>query len=198
MTQSAINCRAATPEDADALAVLVNMAGDGLPLYLWTRMARPGEDAWQVGRSRALREEGGFSYLNSIIADLSGDTAGCLIGYALAEEPADTDLASVPPMFAPLEELEALAPNTWYINVVAVMPEFRGQGVGSRILERAEQAASEADRPGLSLIVADANVGARRLYARAGFNEIARRPIVKEQWPTEARDWVLMIKSLAS
>ena len=196
MPQSAINFRAAMSEDANALAVLINFAGEGLPLYLWASMAQPGEDAWKVGRSRALREEGSFSYRNSIIAELSGETAGCLIGYALAKEPEKTDLSSIPPIFVPLQELEELAADSWYINVVAVNPEFRGRGVGSRLLERAEQAASEADKPEVSLIVADANVGARKLYARAGFSELAKKPMVKEQWHSEAREWVLMVKAV--
>jgi ribosomal protein S18 acetylase RimI-like enzyme len=196
MTQSSIRLRPATRADAPALAELVNLAGEGLPLYLWTSMAAPGQDASEVGRSRALREEGGFSYRNSVIAELDGETAGCLIGYALAKERVQTDLTSVPPMFVPLQELEDLAPDTWYVNVVATYAKFRGRGVGSRLLELAEQAAREADRSGVSLIVADANVGARRLYARTGYREIARRPIVKERWQTAAQAWVLMLKAL--
>ncbi len=43
---------AATPDDADALAQLIDMAGEGLPHYLWARMAGPGETAWDVGRRR--------------------------------------------------------------------------------------------------------------------------------------------------
>ncbi len=35
--------RRATPEDADALAELINFAGEGLPLYLWGKMAEAGE-----------------------------------------------------------------------------------------------------------------------------------------------------------
>ena len=194
MTNSSIELRPAIRKDARALAELINFAGYGLPLYLWTELAEPGEDAWELGRSRALREEGGFSYRNSVIAELGGEVAGCLIGYALAKEPTRTDLSSVPPLFVPLEELEELAPNTWYINVVAAYPEFRGQGVGSRLLERAEQAARETDRPALSLIVADTNVGARRLYASKGYRQIATRPLVKERWQTDAREWVLMRK----
>jgi hypothetical protein len=38
--------RQATPGDAPALAELVNLAGEGLPLYLWTSMAEPGESAF--------------------------------------------------------------------------------------------------------------------------------------------------------
>ena len=29
----------ATPNDADALAALINIAGEGLPLYLWESLA---------------------------------------------------------------------------------------------------------------------------------------------------------------
>ncbi len=52
--------RRATPDDAAALAELINFAGEGLPLYLWERMAEPGETPWQVGRRRARREAGAF------------------------------------------------------------------------------------------------------------------------------------------
>lgn len=195
MTTSPIKLRPAIADDAPALAELVNLAGEGLPFYLWSKLAEPGEDAWAVGRSRALREEGSFSYRNAVIAELGGATAGCLIGYPLATAPVQTDMSSLPPMFVPLQELENLAPNTWYLNVVAAFPEFRGRGVGSRLLECAEEAALEADRPAVSLIVADANVAARRLYERRGYREMARRPMVKEQWQNDGREWVLMVKT---
>ena len=47
--------RRAAIEDAPILAELVNYAGDGLPLHLWSKMAAPGESAWDVGRRRAAR-----------------------------------------------------------------------------------------------------------------------------------------------
>jgi hypothetical protein len=56
-----ITIRQATPDDADALAQLINFAGEGMPVYLWERMAEEGETAWDVGRRLALRGEGGFS-----------------------------------------------------------------------------------------------------------------------------------------
>ena len=71
--------RAATPEDAAALAELIDLAGEGLPLYLWERMAEPGETAWDVGRRRARRESGAFSYRNAVVAERHGKTAGCLV-----------------------------------------------------------------------------------------------------------------------
>lgn len=58
--------------DAPVLAELVNHAGDGLPLHLWSKMAASGESAWDVGRRRAERPEGGFSYRNAVIVEHGG------------------------------------------------------------------------------------------------------------------------------
>ena len=89
------------------------MAGEGMPFYLWTDMAGPDGDAWEIGRQRALRDSGGFSWRNATMAEADGAIAGCLIGYRLADVPEPVDLGSLPPMFAPLEELEEVAPGNW-------------------------------------------------------------------------------------
>lgn len=188
----------ATPDDAEALAQLVNMAGEGLPLYLWGRMAGPGQTAWEVGCGRARRTEGAFSYRNAVTVR-AGDKAdgaviACLIGYVIPEKPPPVD-PDLPALFVPLQELENLAPGTWYVNVLAVLPEHRGQGHGGRLLALAEAEARAAGRRGLSLIVADANTGARRLYARRGFREAARRRMVKDGWRNPATKWVLLVKT---
>jgi hypothetical protein len=46
----------------------------------------------------------------------------------------------------------------------------------------------------ISIMVSDANVGARRLYERLGYREVARRTMVKEQWVSDGDEWVLLIK----
>ena len=186
--------RAATPDDAHALAELINYAGEGLPLYLWEAMAEPGESPWDVGRRRARREQGGFSYRNALMAESGGSIAGCLIGYELAREPEPIDFAQTPPMFVPMLELENLAPGTWYVNVLATYPDRRGRGIGGRLLDIAESRGREASLAGLSIIVSDANSGARRLYERKGYRTKAERPIVKEGWQNAGENWVLLTK----
>jgi hypothetical protein len=79
--------RPARLDDAPLLAELVNYAGEGLPLYLWSKLAEPGESAWDVGRRRAAREEGSFSYRNATMIEHEGQTAGCLIGYEIPDQP---------------------------------------------------------------------------------------------------------------
>jgi len=52
------------------MADLVNMAGEGLPLYLWTKLAAPGQSPSEVGQERARRESGAFSYRTTIVREL--------------------------------------------------------------------------------------------------------------------------------
>jgi ribosomal protein S18 acetylase RimI-like enzyme len=128
------------------------------------------------------------------VIEEAGSVVACLIGYRLPDEPEPIDYQTMPAMFVGLQELENLAPATWYVNVVAAYPEMRGRGLGTRLLSVAEQLARETQASGMSIIVADANAGARRLYERVGYREAARRKIVKERWKSPAEDWVLLLK----
>ena len=185
--------RRARPDDAQALAELVDFASEGLALYLWTKIAGPDGDPWAVGRERALRESGAFSYRNAAVLERHGRVAAGLIGYPLPDRPEPIP-SDMPPMFVPLQELENLAPGTWYVNVLAAYPDKRGQGLGTGLLALADKLAAEAGRRGLSIIVSDANTGARQLYERTGYREVARRPKVKEDWQNPGKDWVLLVK----
>jgi hypothetical protein len=50
----------------------------------------------------------------------------------------------------------------------------------------------------MSIIVADTNTGARKLYERSGYREVARRRMVKEDWQHPGIDWVLLTKQLGT
>jgi hypothetical protein len=113
--------RPAVKSDARLLAALVNFAGEGLPLYLWGKLAQPGQTAWDLGVQRASRDEGSFSYRNATIIEHDSQAAGSLIGYEIPDNPEPVP-SGMPTMFVPLQELENLAPATWYVNVLAVLP----------------------------------------------------------------------------
>jgi ribosomal protein S18 acetylase RimI-like enzyme len=185
--------RQATPADARALADLVHFASEGLALHIWTKVAGPGGNPWEIGRERARRETGSFSYRNAVVAEENGRIAAGLIGYPLPDRPEPIP-EGMPAMFVPLQELENLAPGTWYVNVLAAYPEDRGKGHGTALLAIAEELAADTGRSGLSIIVSDGNDGARRLYERCGYREIARRRKVKEDWATSGTNWVLLVK----
>lgn len=181
-------------EDARELAQLIDIAGEGFGTYLWMQAAGPGESALDVGMRRAQREEGGFSYRNATIAEIDGKTAGLLLGYRLAD-PYDTgDLNALPALVRPLVELESIAPASWYVNALAAFPKYRNKGLGTLLLAEAERIARRTKAPSLSLIVADQNEGAKRLYLRCGYRETARRLLVPFPGLGHGGDWVLMMK----
>jgi ribosomal protein S18 acetylase RimI-like enzyme len=169
--------RPATKADASALAVLVDIAGEGLPAHLWSTLKAPGQSILEVGRERAAREEGGFSYRNAIVAEeVGGEIAACLVGYRLDDPYELGDLEEIPELVRPLVLLEAKAPGSWYVNVLATFPEFRRLGIGIELLGIAEQKALADGAAALSVIVAGGNERAARLYRRAGFTAAAREP----------------------
>lgn len=192
-----ITIRPASRRDASDMAILVDIAGYGLPSYAWRDMVESGEaiSVMEAGRIRALRDEGSFSWRNAIMADLDGRTAGLLVGYRQPDTPEEVDLAEIDPVFRPLFELEALAPATWYVNVLATFAEFRSRGVGRALMAEAERQGADAGTTGLSLIVEDDNEGGTRLYRSLGFEEKARRPFVTIPGGRDAKDWILMVKA---
>src|SRR5262245_66543366 len=99
--------RQATAQDAGALADLVEFASEGLALKVWSKIAGPGGDAWAIGRERAQRETGSFSYRNAVLVEAGGGIAARLIGYPLPAQTAALAPA-MPLMFVPLPELENL------------------------------------------------------------------------------------------
>jgi ribosomal protein S18 acetylase RimI-like enzyme len=189
--------RPAALADASALAVLIDIAGEGIPAYLWSAWKAPDQTILEFGRERARREEGGFSYRNAIVAEVAGEIAASLVGYRLDDPYYDLpDVDELPDVVHPLIKLEAQVPGTWYVNVLAAFPEFQGQGMGTKLLEAAETKGREGNAPAMSVIVASWNDGAARLYARAGYADVAREPAVLPPGFAHEGDWVLMAKPL--
>ncbi|HET9703123.1 MAG TPA: ribosomal protein S18-alanine N-acetyltransferase [Vicinamibacterales bacterium] len=57
-----------------------------------------------------------------------------------------------------------------HINNLAVRPEMRRRGLGSRLLDAVMKEAGKLGAASLMLEVRESNTAARRLYERAGFN----------------------------
>ncbi len=192
-TAGPLKSRPATAADAECLVDFVLMAGEGLPDRVWAEMAEPGESLREVGLRRASRSEGAFSYTNATLFEQNGRVVGGLVGYKLPDtpEPIGEDF---PPEFVPLQELENLACGTWYVNILGVYDDARGQGVGTAMLARAEANAASEDARGLSIIVFSSNPGAEKLYRNVGYVEVARRTMNMPGWRHDGCEAILLVK----
>lgn len=187
--------RAARKADASEMVALMDCAGYGMPLWVWQGMKTDETSVLEVGRKRAMREEGSFSYRNTHILEDMGQVMGMLIGYSIDDPYEMGDMEKTPEAFRPLVELEAQAPGSWYVNVVAVHAEHRGRGLGSRLLGHAEHVARQTRNGAMSIIFESRNLRAYRLYQRLGYHEVARRP--RTSFPGDAtgsEEWILMKK----
>ncbi|MDX1756025.1 MAG: GNAT family N-acetyltransferase [Marinobacter sp.] len=188
--------RNARKEDARDLAFLINLAGEGLPAYLWQSQAGPGESGMEVGVKRAAREEGGFSYRNARVFEHDGKLAGMAVAYPLADPYDVGALTDLPEVVKPLIELEARAPGSWYLNALATFEPYRRQGVARQLMADSALLARSRRCRSMSLIVASDNVAAAALYERLGFQERARKPAIPYPGCARDGDWVLMVKAL--
>jgi ribosomal protein S18 acetylase RimI-like enzyme len=188
--------RPARKADASDIALLVNIAAHGGPAEGWAvdKDADGTYDPIEVGRLRALRDTGPFTWRNATMAESDGEIVGMVLGYREPDE-APPVPADAPPFFVPLYELEGEAAGHWYINMLGVYVSSRGKGIGSKLLDVAEARRAETKARGLALIVEDVNAGARKLYERRGFAVHARRKIVP--FPgggPDGEEWLLMVK----
>ncbi len=188
--------RDATRADARDLAYLINLAGEGLPEYLWGMMAEGGASPQEVGAQRAGREEGGFSYRHARVCIERGRVVGMIIAYRLPDPYGLEDLDDAPAPVQPLLRLEAQVPGSWYINGIATLPAARRKGVGRLLMAQAEASAIGAGCHELSLIVAEENRQACAFYHHLGFGELASLPLVP--WPgcPHGGRWLLMTRRL--
>ena len=163
-------------EDGERFARYFDVAGDGLM-------------RWMVGRQfvsiigKAYLESGhDLSYEHVWFAESDGVVAGMMSGYSAAEHERSKD----GPLFraAGLRAIRVVATwllarpifsfmdrvpeGDWYLQAVAVDEANRGAGIGSALLDHAENLAAGDGASRLALDVAVDNAAARRLYERRG------------------------------
>lgn len=196
-TQITDYIRQAEPSDAQSLAKLINLAGEGIPNWLWARACDAGQTPLDIGTERAKREHGGFSYRNALVALSGGHPIGMVLSYAITEAPTENP-DDLPAPIAPFVALEKQSVNTWFINALAVFAEGQNQGIGSGLLSAAEHLARAKGFDKMSIQVYAQNTGAVRLYARHGYTPVASDPVRLHPCPPNyTGDVLLMMKTLS-
>ena len=175
--------RSATHADCLAIAELSQMASDNMVDHFWADSQLPGQSLEEVGAEAAKSENANFSYRNTRIACEHDEIAGMLLAYRLpVAEDNDDDPLEFPEFVRPLIQLEQLVAESFYINMLATYPRFRGQGIGRKLLAEVDKHAITADCKLISILVFAINQGALRLYLRHGYKIVERLPMVASDY----------------
>jgi ribosomal protein S18 acetylase RimI-like enzyme len=191
MRETSYAIRPAHKSECRRIAELYSVSSDGVADYIWTKLARPGEEILDVGRRRYEREGTPFSYENCKMVELRGSVVGMLVAFPMQ---VDEEYEEADPVLRPYSVLEE--DQSYYICGMAVDAAHRGKGIGTRLLAEAESACRQLGLEKLSLIVFEQNAGARQLYERSGYAERRRHPVVPHPLIHCTGDAILMVKSL--
>ena len=180
MKSENIIVREARREDAATIAQAVAMAiGDEVALRAYC-----GDDYIAVLIEMAAREATQYSWQNGLIAEVDGIVAGAVVGYdggrlgVLREGTFDVlrELVGRTPTI--VDETEV---GEYYLDSVAVLPEFRGLGVGRELVAAFCEKAFAEGHERVGLIVDFDNPQAEKLYTSLGFRRINTRPFFTHQ-----------------
>lgn len=130
----------------------------------------------------AARTDAQYSHVNALIAETpEGDVAGVIVAYDGAR------LHSMRRVFAevanevlgydidPDAMSDETTPDEIYLDSLAVFPQWRGQGVASKLIAAMAEHYKDAGKP-LGLLCDPDNHRARRLYDSLGFKPVGQRP----------------------
>ena len=190
--------RKADITDCLAIAELSQMAGDGIPGYFWADSQKPGQSLEATGAELLQSETANFSYRNALVACEDDIVAGMILAYRLpAAEDNDEDPLDFPEFVRPLIELEQCVAGSFYVNLIATYPLFRGRGVATALLAETDRLALAAQSDLISIAVFATNPGAFQLYRRLGFETVERRAVIACDYHP-ATEVLLMTKTPAT
>ena len=118
----------------------------------------------------AASEETIYSYENTLVSEIDGKVVGAMCAYDGAyyqrlKQPI-VDALGPDCGFAKIKETEA---GEFYLDSVGVLPEYRGKGIASRLINAQCERAASLGHEVAGLIVDVDKLQAEGLYARLGF-----------------------------
>ncbi|MEQ2130461.1 GNAT family N-acetyltransferase [Caldanaerobacter subterraneus KAk] len=136
-----------------------------------------------------------FSFEHSIFVEIDNKIAGMVLGYSFEqkiEEELNTGLLlakylkgdflrKLPYLFKAESILGKITKEEYYLSNIAVYSEFRGLGLGSKLLEEIEQEARKLKCKRIVLDVEIENEKAIKLYEKLGYKIIERSPLFKSR-----------------
>ena len=174
-----ITIRQATPSDAPTIARIIayGFGEDMLRQYC-------GEQGLQILEALAHMEVSQYSYHHALIAEIDGKPVGAIVGYdgAQLQQLRRPTLAYIAEQAGFMPQIqEETEPGEYYLDSLAVFPEYQHQGIGKQlILALCDKAYSQGHQR-VGLLVDMENPKAERLYSSLGFQRINQKTLFNHQ-----------------
>jgi len=180
--------RPAEKADCRRLAELMEIAAGGMLDFLFHDLV-PGLTPVDIESQALANPSSHYSYRNTTVAEGLGRVIGMALSF-----PADKwRITDEMRQFVPADRLDHLndffsarVEDSMFPDALAVKEEWRGQGIGSQLIEQTKQNAETRGFYSVSLMVFRDNYDARRLYARHGFEVL--REVAVEPHPRISHD----------
>lgn len=173
--------RDARPEDAADIAKIIMLA---FHRDLCNTISDGNGETGAFGLLKELASmpDSQYSYRNVIICEVDGKIAGGICGYDGGElqELRKQLVASVKKRGwkIPSNLTDETGPGEFYLDSVAVYPDFRGMGIASDLINAATERAARLGFPCIGLLVDFDNPQAEKLYTRLGFHRVGETPFL--------------------
>lgn len=137
-----------------------------------------GADYLKALEAAASAEDTQYSYRNALVAEVDGEAAGAVVGYdgALLESLRAGTLSVLkkfnPSVSVTDEETQA---GEFYIDSISVFPQFRGHGIGKRLLMAMTGKGLALGCGKVGLMVDFENSEASSLYSLCGFQPVGEK-----------------------
>lgn len=170
--------RKALPADAEDFASLVLMSAPSLFPAIY------GAGVADVMQHLFCRSCNLFSFEHTFFAELGGRKIGMVLGYdwqvkgkenwqtgsLLLEKMRSNFRRKLPYLMKFENVIGVVKEREYYISNIAVYPEYRAAGIGTRLIFVAEKEAKNSGAERVALDVEVENTGASRLYQRLGYS----------------------------
>jgi len=181
---STFTVRTATPDDIGFIIPLVVESSGGVWSAIWNAIKIQSETLDQFAYQYLKDTTNKLSIENTYIGELEGQCLGILIIYNEKKDK-DSSNKSAEKYAMPSELVEALSPysdlsdlDSLFISELCTVPESRGKGIGTLMLEHARFLAKERNYRAITLRVYSQNTQAIKLYTRFGFKPVDQRKVL--------------------
>lgn len=148
----------------------------------------PMEELKEIVRESMKQEDFRFHYPNGIVYEIDGNIAGFAYGYK-GEEEEGIDQGFKQLLIdreyhhkIDLNFDKETEDGEWYLDMLYTYPDYRKQGVATKLLAELPAAAKKAGEPAVGLNCDVANPRARTLYEKQGYKKVKKITIVGHEY----------------